>query len=222
MSETPPGTLPFSRKGQELLRMYEDMAREGYVREDQKRVDVAFADFELRAYREYLRAILSQHAVVSVLDYGCGGSDWQLAGFDEASEQSAVAYFGLQQALRYEPARGLDERRRVDCVICFDVLEHVFIADVPAVLRDIFSYAAKLVVLNVACYPAAARLPNGENAHVTVREPAWWKGMLDGISVEFPDTAICLICSTGWRQSNAFPVWSATRWQQQSSFVVQI
>lgn len=222
MSEKRLSTLHFSGKGQELIRMYAAMAREGYDREDQKRVEIAFADFELRAYREYIRSILSQHAVGSVLDYGCGGSDWLASGFDEVTNQSAVAYFGLRNACRYEPARGLDERRRVDCVISFDVLEHIFISDVPRVLRDIFSCAAKLVVLNVACYPAAAKLPNGENAHVTVRDPAWWKGMVDGISVEFPDTSVCLICSTGWRQSNAFPVWSANMWQQSNSFVVEI
>lgn len=210
----------FSPKGRELIRMYADMARDGYVREDQQRVEVAFADFELRAYREYIRSLLGPRAIGSVLDYGCGGSDWRTAGFDEATNQSAVEYFGLREALRYEPARALDERRRVDCVICFDVLEHIFVSDVPSVLRDIFSYAAKLVVLNVACYPAAARLPNGENAHVTVRDPVWWKGMVDGISVEFPDTSVCLICSTGWRQSSAFPIWNAGQWQQQGSFVV--
>lgn len=219
MSEKTPH---FSSKGEQLIRMYVDMARDGYDREDQKRVDVAFADFELRAYREYIRSILGPHAIGSVLDYGCGGSDWRAAGFDETTNQSAVEYFALQHAWRYEPARGLDERRRVDCVISFDVLEHIFIADVPTVLRDIFAYASKLVVLNVACYPAAAKLPNGENAHVTVRDPAWWKGMVDGISVEFPDTSVCLICSTGWRQSNAFPVWSASMWQQSHSFVVEI
>jgi hypothetical protein len=214
------GAPNFSRKGQELIGMYADMARDGYVREDQKKVEVAFADFELRAYREYIRSILVQHAIGSVLDYGCGGSDWQARGFDEATNQSAAEYFGLQNAYRYEPARNLDERRRVDCVISFDVLEHIFIADVPSVLRDIFAWAVRLVVLNIACYPAAARLPNGENAHVTVRDPAWWKGMVDAIAVEFPDTAICLICSTGWRQSNAFPIWSARGWQQSSTFVV--
>ena len=220
MSEKRLSPTDFSSKGQELIRMYAAMARDGYDRVDQKRVEVAFADFELRPYRDYVRSLFSQHAVASVLDYGCGGSDWHSAGFDEATNLSAVENFGLQSAYRYEPARGLDERQRVDCVLSFDVLEHIFIVDVPRVLRDIFSSATKLVILNVACYPAAAKLPNGENAHVTVRDPVWWKGMVDGVSVEFPDVAVCLICSTGWRQSNAFPVWSAALWQQGGTFVV--
>lgn len=212
--------LKFSKKGQALIELYGQMAREGYTRADQQRVDNAFSDFELRAYRQQIRAILNEHAIATVLDYGCGGSDWEARGFDEASGQSAVEYFGLQKAYRYEPARDLDERQPVDCVISFDVLEHVFIADVPTVLRDMFSSARKLLVLNVACYPAAATLPNGENAHITVRPPLWWKGMVDSIAVEYPSVSILLICSTGWQQSKAFPVWRAGRWQESELFAV--
>jgi hypothetical protein len=155
-----------------------------------------------------------------VLDYGCGGSDWLASGFDVVSNLSAIQYFNLQKTYRYEPARNIDERQRVDCVVSFDVLEHIFVSDVPCVLRDMFSYAAKLIVLNVACYPAAAKLPNGENAHVTVRHPIWWKGMVDSISIEYPNTSVCLICSLEWRKSKAFPVWNANMWQESSTFVV--
>jgi len=209
-----------SRKGQELIRLYEQMAVEGYERTDQIKVENAFSDFELQAYREHIRPIFHEHGISSVLDYGCGGSDWQSRGFDELSGQSAMEYFNIRNAYRYEPARNLDERQPVDCVVSFDVLEHIFIYDVPSVLRDMFSYAKKLVLLNVACYKAAAKLPNGENAHVTVRHPAWWKGMVDSIAVEYPDTIIYLICSKGWRVSDAFPPWSANRWLESSSFEI--
>ncbi len=168
--------LKFSKKGQELIELYERMAMEGYDRTDQQRVDAAFSDFELRAYREQVRPIFNEHSISTVLDYGCGGSDWRSSGFDETSGQSAMEYFKLQDAYRYEPARDIDERQQVDCVVSFDVLEHIFVSDVTCVLRDIFSYASKLIVLNIACYPAAAKLPNGENAHITVRHPLWWKG----------------------------------------------
>ena len=210
----------FSKKGQELIKMYEKMALEGYDRVDEQRVDIAFSDFELRAHRAHIRSLFNEHSVSTVLDYGCGGSDWQSSGFDEASAQSAIEYFKLQNAYRYEPARDLDERQHVDCVISFDVLEHIFISDVPAVLRDMFSYASKLIILNVACYPAAAKLPNGENAHITVRHPLWWKGMVDNISAEYPATAVCLICSTSWGKGSAFPVWSADMWQESDTYVV--
>jgi len=210
----------FSKKGQELIKIYEQMAREGYDRSDQIKVEDAFSDFELRAYRSQIRTVLQKHSIKTILDYGCGGSDWYVPGFDKESGQSAAEYFNLQSVYRYEPARDLDERKLVECVISFDVLEHVFVADVPYVIRDMFSLATKLLVVNVACYPAAARLPNGENAHITARHPAWWKGMFDCLSVEFPEIIIYLICSTGWRKSSAFPEWSAGAWPESTTFVI--
>jgi hypothetical protein len=209
-----------SKKGQELIKLYEHMVREGYERTDQTKVENAFSDFELRAYRPHIRSIFDEYAISSVLDYGCGGSDWRSKGFDDATGQSAMEYFKLNYAYRYEPARKLDERQPIDCVISFDVLEHIFIADVPSVLRDMFSYANKLIVINVACYPAAATLPNGENAHITVRHPLWWKGMIDSVAVEYPNVVIYLICSTGWRNSQAFPQWSGKKWLESKTFVI--
>jgi hypothetical protein len=212
-------TVKFSRKGQELIALYGQMAREGYERTDKRQVTNPFSLFGLQAYRKAMLGVFQAHAIQTVLDYGCGGSDWRLAGFD-GSGASAVDYFKLKNAFRYEPARNLDERQRVDCVLSFDVLEHIFISDVPAVLREMFSLASRLLVLNVACYPAAAKLPNGENAHITVRQPTWWKGMIDGISVEYPAVSVLLICSTGWRKSRAYRVWKADTWQQSATFVV--
>lgn len=210
----------FSKKGRELINMYEQMASKGYERQDNTKVTNAFSDFELRPYRDQVKSVFNDFNVKSTLDYGCGGSDWGVKGFDPETNKSAQDFFGLDDSYHYEPARGIDQRQGVDCVVSFDVLEHVFISDVPAVLRDMFQYANKLLVLNIACYPAAAKLPNGENAHITVRPEIWWKGMVDSISVEFPDVSILLICSSGWRKSNAFKLWKAQDWQNQEKFVV--
>ncbi|HTQ98373.1 MAG TPA: hypothetical protein VMH83_00220 [Candidatus Acidoferrum sp.] len=210
----------FGKKGRELLQMYATMAKEGYERSDNTTVTNAFSDFELRPFRAQIKTIMAEHGIASVLDYGCGGSNWNDKDFDPESGLSAKDYFNLTAAYHYEPARNIDQRQRVDCVVNFDVLEHIFITDVPAVIRNILSYAGKLAIVNVACYPAAAKLPNGENAHITVRPPLWWKGVFDAISPEFPDVSICLFCSTGWRQASVYPVWSAGKWNNSRTFVI--
>ena len=213
--------MNFSNKGEQLLKLYEHMAQEGYDCTDGAVVEASdvFRNFELRHYRQQLKQVFKSNSISTVLDYGCGGSDWTIPDFDE-SGQSATDYFELEKVYRYEPARNLDERQKVDCVVSFDVLEHIFISDVPSVIRDMFSLAENLLVLNVACYAAAAKLPNGENAHVTVRNPAWWKGLVDGISIEYPKTSVLLICSVGWRNSSAGPIWKADEWQNSTTFVV--
>jgi hypothetical protein len=212
--------MKLSSKGQKLIEMYSSMATDGYDRTDGKHVENAFSDFELRPFRHDIQKILLDNKIQSILDYGSGGSDWELDGFDPDTNESAKDFFKLETVYKYEPARSIDERQPVDCVLSFDVLEHIFISDVPNTLRDILSYANKMLILNIACYPAAAKLPNGENAHITVRHPDWWKGMVDSVAVEFPHVSILLICSKAWRKANGFPIYSGNLWLADQKFVV--
>lgn len=206
-----------SEKGQLLLAMYASMAREGYQTTDHQTVTSAFNDMEISAYRQPVQKLFQDFEIKTLLDYGCGGSDYERPGFD--GEQSAREYFGLEQVYRYEPARELDERRQSEALVCFDVMEHIFIADVPGLVRELFSLAGRLLVVNVACYSARAMLPNGENAHITVRPPHWWKGLFDSIALEYPTVTTCLMCSTAWRKTSQFELWSANDWLNEPGFV---
>ncbi len=212
----------FGKKGKALIEMYESMATEGYSRRNGEYVQNAFSDFELRPYRELVKTYMKNENIRSVLDYGCGGSDWRVRDFDPQTGESAIEYFGLEEAYRYEPARDIDERCIVDCVVSFDVLEHIFITDIPNVLRDIFSYASRAVILNIACYPAGALLPNGENAHITVRPPLWWKGVVDMVATEYPDITIYLLVSTGYHQTQHFQPFRAGEWEERETFVIPL
>lgn len=209
-----------SKKGEQLIKLYKTMAENGYIRQSGEKVDNAFADFESRYYRDHIKSAFMELNVKTVLDYGCGGSNWDTVGFDD-SGKSAKEFYSLNKVHRYEPARNIDERRLSDAVLNFDVLEHIFIADIQSVLKDIFSYASKLVVINVACYPAAAQLPNGENAHVTVRHPFWWKSQLDIVALEYPETSVFLLASTAYRKSVSFPIYKAADWINSDRFVIE-
>jgi hypothetical protein len=215
-------TPEFSPKGLKLIELYEQMADQGYERGDGKKVESAYNDFELRKFRDHVATYIKTPYIKSVLDYGCGGSNWEAPDFDPKTGRSAKEYFDLENVYYYEPARDMDERQKVDCVTNFDVMEHIFVSDVPAVLRDICSYAKQMVIINVACYDAAARLPNGENAHITVRKPQWWKGVLDMISIEYPHLNMVLFCSTGYNKVVSFNVWRAQNWQDSEKFVTKL
>jgi hypothetical protein len=89
-----------SKKRQELIKLYEQMAQEGYEGTDQIKVDNAFSDFELQAYRLHTRSIFNEYAILTVLDYRCGGSDWRCDGFDDTTGLSAIKYFKLQNVYR--------------------------------------------------------------------------------------------------------------------------
>lgn len=209
-----------SKKGLALIELYKQMAETGYSRTDGSVVSNAFSDFELRPFRKEIREVFNHFGIQSVLDYGSGGSNWDLEGFDTEGS-SAKDYFNLAQVFKYEPARGLDQRQKVDCTICFDVLEHIYIQDVLNVIRDLFSNSTQLVIVNVACYPAAATLPNGENAHITVRDAHWWKAMFDMVSLEFPETHVWLLCSKSYQAAGSFNIWRAKDWQDSPNFVTE-
>jgi hypothetical protein len=210
--------MQLSPKGMQLVNMYEEMAQTGYNTNAGTPVNEAYNSFELKKIKRNIKEMFGTNNVQSVLDYGCGGSNWLAPGFD--NEKSAVDYFNLDSVYRYEPARKVDERQLVDCVVCFDVMEHIFVSDVSQILRDIFSYAKNLIILNIACYEANALLPNGENAHVTVRNPHWWKGAVDVIATEYPSVSVQLICSPRYDQMLAFPGFSDSKRQQDDNFCI--
>ena len=59
-------------------------------------------------------------------------------------------------------------------------------------------------------------LPNGENAHITVRSPDWWKGIFDAISLGYENIEVMLICSNTFtsgvifEKSFKFNDWAST------------
>jgi hypothetical protein len=61
-----------------------------------------------------------------------------------------------------------------------------------------------------------------KSAHVTLRSPAWWKGVLDIISTEFPEVKILLFCSTDMHKLMLFETWSAIDWEKAENFRIDV
>ena len=214
--------MELSHKGQKLINFYQEMAENGYDTRSGSRVETAYNTFELRKFRLVCRPLFQQAKIKSVLDYGGGGSDWSAPGFDQETGQSAQQYFDLEAAEVYEPARDLNNTSVADCVVCMDVLEHIFVCDLPKIIQNLFSLAQKLLVINVACYEANALLPNGENAHVTVRDPMWWRGIIDGVAVSFPSTRVMLICSETYTSGIIYVPYAAADWYSSPRFTTDL
>lgn len=104
---------------------------------------------------------------VTLLDYGCGC----------ATLGSAVHRIdkGIKVQI-YDP--GVVHRdglpKPSDLIVATDVLEHVEPAKVPAVLRHIFLLAGKGAFFTISCAPAKETLPDGRNAHLSIRPPDFW------------------------------------------------
>ena len=193
-----------SNQYDELINYYKQMAENGYNRVDGTFVKNVYSDAEPHKFADQLKKIVEFFDAKNGLDYGSGGSN--LNETKLANGVKFIDYIGLQKIQSFEPARNKKNKIKSDIVLCFDVLEHVFINDVPWVLNDLFKYATKCIVINVACYNAAALLPNGENAHITVRPPSWWLGQIECISSIHPDIYWALFTSESYNNSKFYGV----------------
>jgi 2-polyprenyl-3-methyl-5-hydroxy-6-metoxy-1,4-benzoquinol methylase len=106
----------------------------------------------------------------TILDYGCGRSrlvDW-LAKLNDAT------------AYRYEPAIpefSVMPVTEVDFVTNTDVLEHVAEEAVDETIARIRSLSRRAFFC-ISTRKAGKILPNGENAHATIKDAAWWEERL--------------------------------------------
>jgi hypothetical protein len=193
-----------SNQYNELLSFYKQMAENGYNRNDGTFVEKVYSDAEPHKFAEQIKKIVEHFNAKNCLDYGSGGSDLNKTKL--VNGEKFIDYVGLNKIKSFEPARNKKKKDKCDIVLCFDVLEHVFINDVPWVINDLFKYATKCIVINVACYNAAALLPNGENAHITVRPPSWWLGQIECISSLHPEIYWALFTSEGYNNAKFYGV----------------
>lgn len=121
-----------------------------------------------KKHYSFLEGIAKNNKINSILDYGCGKGhfveyiqqkhpDINISGFDVANEQYLT-----------KPTNTFD------LIVCLDVLEHVEFGNLQNVLADIKVLTGKLFICSIANYPAAKKLPDGRNAHVTQLGFAQW------------------------------------------------
>ena len=52
----------------------------------------------------------------------------------------------------------------------------------PWIVGELFGFATCFVFANVACFPARKHLPNGQNAHCTIRPLRWWRQLVEQVA----------------------------------------
>ena len=118
-----------------------------------------------------IKALINKFDAKSLLDYGCG------KGFQYTQKNLHKTYFnGIMPAL-YDPAvptHNVIPEGTFDGVISTDVMEHIPEYQLDEIFKEIYSRADKFVYLGISTIPAIAILPNGENAHCTIKPIEWW------------------------------------------------
>ena len=185
-----------SPRYQELAVMYRQMHVEGERFLGQP-PEQTFPGASLLPQAARVRRMIERSGAQNILDYGCGkGRQYDLREVHipgvEGVFESVQDYWEVDFVHCYDPSyapfSALPEGK-FDGVICTDVLEHCPEPDMPWIVGELFAYASRFVFANVACYPARKRLPNGENAHVTLKPAAWWGELFRAAAERHPGVA---------------------------------
>lgn len=173
-----------SPRYQRLLTLYREMHREG-ERHLGIPPDQTFSGTSLPPEAGHVRRLIALTAARTVLDYGSGkGQQYHPLPFADpggAVHLGIAAWWGVAVHC-YDPAYpafATLPTGRFDGVVSTDVLEHCPEEDVPWIVGELFAFANRFVFATVACYPAQKRLPNGQNAHCTVRPLKWWRPLIE-------------------------------------------
>lgn len=105
----------------------------------------------------------------SILDYGCG--------------KGALVKYLREQGIHaegYDPyVSGWDARpAKQDVLVSTDFLEHIAEEDLSEVFTDMLSYQPRIMFHAISNRKAIQILPDGTNAHKTIKDANWWLGSL--------------------------------------------
>lgn len=124
-----------------------------------------YGDTSIKNLR-YLRPQVQILKPKTIIDFGCGQSKL----IDVLSDSVGA------QGTRYDPAipkYSKQPKGKHDLLINVDVLEHVPVDQLDDVVGQMASLCEEAIIV-IDTREAKAILPNGENAHCTVRSHDWW------------------------------------------------
>ena len=131
------------------------------------RHDEGYGDSSMCHY-PLISTFLNLYKPHSLLDFGCGKSSIAI----KMKEKNRF----INSVCRYDPAiSGIDRKpsSKFDCAINTDVLEHIPESDIESFLLEI-QECSELCIFVIHLDYAHAILPNGDNAHCTVKTRSWW------------------------------------------------
>jgi hypothetical protein len=152
-----------------------------------------FDGHSLKPQAPRIKRLIDRTRAVRILDYGSGkGTQYDAGQFvveGQGQWDGILDYWDVDEVVCFDPAYPPYSRMPQDSfdgVIATDVLEHCPEEDMPWIVEEMFGFATRFVYATIACYPAVKRLPNGENAHCTIKPPEWWDALFRGIAARRP------------------------------------
>jgi hypothetical protein len=182
-----------SPRFQQLVDMYRHMHVEG-AESSGLAAEETFPGISLAPQVGRIKRMIEATGAQNILDYGAGkGQLYDRRDLKTASGEtieSVQDFWDVDFVHLYDPGYAPFSKLpegTFDGVICTDVLEHCPEEDLPWLIGELFGYAGRFVFMTIASYPAVKVLPNGENAHVTIRSAEWWRDVIVGVAAARPE-----------------------------------
>ena len=118
----------------------------------------------MKKHLEEINNYIEDMDLRTILDYGSGKGK-----FHSRISAKVTPYDPAYEPFSKEPVEEFDG------VICTDVMEHIPEEEVEETLDKIFNFARYFVYFSISTKEAKKILPNGENAHCTVKPKEWWE-----------------------------------------------
>ena len=214
--------MKYSRKNPslkyiELIKEYKLMHKKGYTQTNklQKKPEDCYDGKSTIWFVEIIKNIIKSNKCKNLLDYGAGKGNFYEKNFllNNKNYPGFKEYWNLKEYFLYDPSykkNSILPKKNFDCSICIDVLEHIPSQDLSWVIKEILRFTNKIVFFNIACFSAFAVLHNGENAHITIKDPRWWHGFFSSIMQDYPEKKLVCYCTLkdkdGKRKYYAFSI----------------
>lgn len=127
--------------------------------------------------KDYIEFLIKKFNCKTMLDYGCGkGLQYTV---EKANENWGVELTLFDIGVK---EFSIKPKERYDLVSSTDMLEHCETSDIPEILKEINDYANLSVIVSISTREAKKILPDGRNAHLTVKPKEWWMEQIHKIS----------------------------------------
>jgi hypothetical protein len=181
-----------SARYKQLLGFYQTLHREGDPAKGQSPQET-FDGRSLPPQAWRIKCLIDMHGARTLLDYGAGkGLPYRVSPFilpDGTTAHDLKTYWGISSVTLYDPGYAPHSALptgKFDAVISTDMLEHCSEEDLHWILAEMFGFASKFLFANVASFPAKKTLPDGTNAHCTIKPVAWWQQLFIDVARHHP------------------------------------
>ena len=188
----------FSENYQNLIKIYAGRHNKGAIWDD---AESTFDGKSLKYFFSPIKQIIDSTKSKSLIDFGCGKAKFYFNKIliSEIEYDNVIKYWNIEEHYLYDPGVinfSTYPNKKMDGVICIDVVEHMPPVDVIDFIEDIFKLAKKFVFIVIACYSAKKQLPDGRNVHLSIKNPKeWWK-IISIFKAKYPNISPYVICAT--------------------------